>query len=93
VRDAIACTFLLVYIILVIYGVFFAHPGPGVAVAPYPEATALINSFTTVASVVIGFYFAAGTADKFVRSRRRSEKSESEPGSVNPSNTGKGENE
>lgn len=72
VRDSIACSFLFVYLLLVIYSVFFASSNTNSH--PAPETETLLNSFTTATSIVIGFYFATGTVDKFAKSRKSKSK-------------------
>jgi hypothetical protein len=66
VRNTIACSFLLIYLLLVIYSIFFASNKQ----PPSPETVTLLNSFTTMATVVFGFYFTAGSVDKYIESRR-----------------------
>ncbi len=66
VRDAIAGSFVLVYLLLVILTTWFVGGAPPLD----PAAVTLLNSFTTVAGVVLGFYFATGTVDKYLSGRR-----------------------
>jgi hypothetical protein len=66
VRDAIAGAFVLVYLLLVIFATFFVSGGG----QPNPETVTLLNSFTTIAAVVLGFYFTTGTVDKYLSQRR-----------------------
>ena len=77
VRDAIACTFVLVYLVLVVYTVFFRNAP--VHTTLFPQTTALLSSFTSVSAIVVGFYFTTGSFDKFIENRRSS----SDPGQVN----------
>lgn len=77
VRDAIACTFILVYLLLVVYTLFFKNAPANTEL--FPQTSTLLSSFTSVAAVVVGFYFATGSLDKFIESRKEpSGKEESE---------------
>jgi cytochrome bd-type quinol oxidase subunit 2 len=72
VRDALAVSFFLVYLLLVIFSVYSAGPvdqnGHPVT---NPETTkALLGSFSSVATVVVSAYFVTGSVDKFTQSRR-----------------------
>jgi len=83
IRDAIACTFLLVYLLLVVYAVFFKTASPNETLSP--QTTSLLASFTSVTAIVVGFYFATGSFDKFVEHRKTSDtrvKSESDVNSA-----------
>jgi hypothetical protein len=68
IRDAIACAFLAVYLVLVIYTVFFSNAPKDSSV--YPQTSSLLSSFTSVAAIVVGFYFVTGTADKYIERRK-----------------------
>jgi hypothetical protein len=68
IRDAIACAFLAVYLVLVIYTVFFSNAPKNAAV--YPQTSSLLSSFTSVTAIVVGFYFATGTVDKYIGRRK-----------------------
>lgn len=64
-RDAIAATVILLYLVLLCWAVFFGSGGGLSAVAQE-----LLKSFTTLTSVVVAFYFGSVTVDQ-VTSRRR----------------------
>lgn len=68
IRDAIACAFLAVYLVLVIYTVFFSTAPKNSSV--YPQTSSLLSSFTSVTAIVVGFYFATGTVDKYIERRK-----------------------
>ena len=68
IRDAIACAFLGVYLVLVIYTVFFSNAPKNTAI--YPQTSSLLSSFTTVAAIVVGFYFGTGTVDKYIERQK-----------------------
>jgi hypothetical protein len=68
-RDAIAASVVLLYLILVSWAVFFASGGPQNTIT-----SQLLPSFTSVTSVtgvVVAFFFTSVTVDQVTRTRRR----------------------
>jgi hypothetical protein len=66
-RDAIAATVILLYLVLLSWAVFF---GPGDLNVIAAE---LLKSFTALVSVVVAFYFSSVTVDQVLRSRKPTE--------------------
>ena len=77
VRDAVACAFLAIYIILVTFAVFFSNAPAHTNV--YPQTSSLLSSFTSIAAVVVSFYFATGSVDKFIERKVPDSDTQSEP--------------
>jgi hypothetical protein len=67
-RDAIAASVVLLYLILVSWAVFFASGGPQNTIT-----SQLLPSFTSITGVVVAFYFTSVTVDQVNRTRRRRE--------------------
>lgn len=84
-RDAIAASVVLMYLVLVAWSVFFASGGPSNTVT-----SQLLTSFTSITGVVVAFYFTSVTVDQVTRTRRRQEpvnvpKQDAQPGKDAPS--------
>lgn len=67
-RDAIAASVVLMYLVLVAWAVFFASGGPSNTIT-----SQLLTSFTSITGVVVAFYFTSVTVDQVTRTRRRRE--------------------
>jgi protein-S-isoprenylcysteine O-methyltransferase Ste14 len=67
-RDAIAASVVLMYLVLVSYAVFFASGD-----SSNPITSQLLTSFTSITGVVVAFYFTSVTVDQVIRTRRRRE--------------------
>jgi hypothetical protein len=67
-RDAIAASVVLMYLVLVSYSVFFASGGPQNTIT-----SQLLPSFTSITGVVVAFYFTSVTFDQVTRNRQRRE--------------------
>lgn len=67
-RDAIAASVVLMYLVLVSYAVFFAAGD-----SPNTITSQLLTSFTSITGVVVAFYFTSATIDQVTRTRQRRE--------------------
>jgi Na+/proline symporter len=81
VRDALAVSFFLVYLLLVIFSIYSVGPvDQNGQPLTNPETTkALLSSFSSVATVVVSAYFVTGSVDKFTESRRATDGGKSRP--------------
>lgn len=84
-RDAIAASVVLLYLVLVSWAVFFASGGPSNTIT-----SQLLPSFTSITGVVVAFYFTSVTVDQVTRNRRRrvpvnAPKQDEQPGKDAPS--------
>lgn len=80
-RAAIAGSFILVYLVIVVWSAFFAYGNAG----PLNVlSSTLITNFTVLTGVVIASYFATATANTIAASRqdKRQEKPKDDVGSV-----------
>lgn len=75
VRHTIASTFLIVYLLLVTYNTFFNGCGPNVTncSAVTGVTSTLLSNFTTLAGVVVAFYFGSITIEKVTENRIKRE--------------------
>ncbi|MBO0882456.1 MAG: hypothetical protein J2P17_19415 [Mycobacterium sp.] len=72
-REAIAASFVLVYLLLVIWAIFFNDVPSGSGEQTNPITKDLLQSFTYVTGVVVGFYFASVAVGKFARNGAKNE--------------------
>lgn len=72
-RSAIAGSFILVYLVMVVWSAFFAYGNSGQLNV---LSSTLITNFTVLAGVVIAFYFATSAASSIAASRRSSKEEE-----------------
>jgi hypothetical protein len=73
IRHTIAATFLLVYLLLVIYNTFFNECSPSTSATQCTTVagvtSTLLSNFTTLTGVVVAFYFGSITVEKVVAKR------------------------
>jgi hypothetical protein len=79
-RSAIAGSFILVYLVMVVWSAFFAYGNSGQLNV---LSSTLITNFTVLAGIVIGFYFTTSAATSIAASRRGG-KHEQEPAPFSP---------
>jgi hypothetical protein len=72
-RSAIAGSFILVYMVMVVWSAFFAYGNSGQLNI---LSSTLITNFTVLAGVVIAFYFATSAASAIAADRRNSNEQE-----------------